>query len=108
MRETDIIICEADLIDFNKLHALIDKAGFGLFDITQLERRQDGTLAWFYPVYVNRRRQLGERRIWSPDQNERVIQIQEDRRKSILARNEQLLAFYRATVFKVRAQPSRL
>jgi len=96
LRETDVIICEADLGDFRRLDTILDKAGFDLFDLTQLERREDDTLAWFYPVYVNRRRELGPRQIWSAGRNDQVIEIQNDRRKTILKMNEELLAFYRS------------
>lgn len=97
LRDTDVVICEADARDFNTLHRLISEAGFDLFDIADLHRLEDKGLGWFYPIYLNRRhKDLRNIRIWDPAENDRVIQAQIDRRAQVLEANAGYLARYRA------------
>src|SRR5713101_3262197 len=55
LEQTDVVICEADMSDFQTLNSLLVDAGLELFDLTQLQRIGDCTLGWFYPVYLSRR-----------------------------------------------------
>ena len=55
LEQTDVVICEADMHDFQSLNGLMVEAGFDLFDITNLQRIEGFTLEWFYPVYLSRR-----------------------------------------------------
>jgi len=92
LAETDVIICEADIADFSEIHDLIVSHGFTLFDITNLERIRDGTLGWFYPVYVNNRlSRVFPKAFWNETDNERVIKAQIDRRAAILKFNQDAL-----------------
>ena len=47
--QTDVIVCEADVADFVSINRAITDAGFILFDLANIERLRDGTLAWFHP-----------------------------------------------------------
>ena len=97
LARTDVVILEADLDDFHALHAELDAAGFGLFDITEINRLDETSLAWFYPIYLNRRHDgLRRRAIWDPARNEEVIRLQVERRKRVLAHNARVLAAHRA------------
>ncbi|MGE3333495.1 MAG: FkbM family methyltransferase [Rhodospirillaceae bacterium] len=97
LRDTDVVICEADARDFDTLHRLISDAGFDLFDIADLHRLQDNRLGWFYPIYLSRRHNgLRTTQVWDPAENDRVIQAQVERRKQVLEANEAYLARYRA------------
>jgi FkbM family methyltransferase len=54
LTKTHVVICEADLEDFQAINAELVAAGFQLHDLTQLSYANDQSLGWFYPVYVNR------------------------------------------------------
>jgi FkbM family methyltransferase len=84
LRDTDVIICEADVDDFHEINRVVEDAGFGLFDLTTLSYLPDQSLGWFYPVYLNRRLDVVRvRQMWAPANNQQIIQIQETRRKGI-------------------------
>lgn len=90
--ETDAIICEVDLNDFAAIHASLDAAGFELFDLTGIARAGDGSLGWFYPVYINRRiNHVRARTLWAPETTAQVLESQVSRRKSIVLNNAILL-----------------
>jgi FkbM family methyltransferase len=96
LRDTNILVCEADLGDFHSIHRMLDQAGFDLFDLTETRRLEDQSLAWFYPVYLNRRRSVfANRPLWDAARNEDIIQRQTERRERILKSNAELLAHYR-------------
>jgi FkbM family methyltransferase len=96
LRETDVVVCEADLDDFHAINGAIVDAGFDLFDVTGMSRLPDNTLGWFYPVYLNRRLDHIKRRaFWDDAQNAAVIKLQIDRRNEILKQNANMLAHYR-------------
>lgn len=93
LRETDIVICEIDLADFNDLDRCMNDAGFALFDITVLRRTTDGSLGWFYPVYMSRRQDgIRTSTLWNPAQNQSITDMQRRRREQILEYNARVLA----------------
>ena len=93
LEQTHAVICEADIDDFEEIDAALRRAGFGLFDLTVLNRLADRTLGWFYPVYLNRKLD-GIRRhsFWDEKDNAQVIQAQVDRRRAVLEQNAAYLA----------------
>lgn len=71
--------------------------GFALYDATHLQRLADGTLGWFYPVFINRSLDfVRPKAFWDVKDNETVIRMQEERRKMILKSNADLLERIRA------------
>ena len=48
------MICEADVDDFQDINVTLLQSNFLLYDLTHLQRLADGTLGWFYPIYINR------------------------------------------------------
>jgi FkbM family methyltransferase len=97
LTQTNVVICEADMADFQAINSELVDAGFDLYDITVLQRLGDGTLGWFYPVYLSRRlAHLNPRRFWSDASNEQVIQLQIQRRQQILAQLAEVLPQIRA------------
>lgn len=87
LEKTHVVICEADLEDFQAINAELMAAGFRLYDLTQLSYAADQTLGWFYPVYLNAGlAHLVPRGFWREADNEAVIKLQIERRKNILAR----------------------
>lgn len=97
LEETHAVICEADMDDFEQIDAVLRDAGFGLFDLTDLNWLADGMLGWFYPVYLNHKLDgIKRSSFWDEKDNARVIQIQVDRRKAILDSNAAYLAHLRA------------
>ena len=86
------VICEADIADFQAINELLVGAGFFIYDLTVLSRTADGTLGWFYPVYVNEK--LGHvrpRAFWEKKDNDYIIRRQAERRLAILKSNSEKL-----------------
>jgi FkbM family methyltransferase len=84
LSETHAVIVECDIADFQSINAAL-KESFFLYDIMALSRAPDGTLGWFYPIYVNNALSaLQPKEFWTPDVNAEVIDIQARRRASIL------------------------
>jgi FkbM family methyltransferase len=93
LRNTHVVICEADIADFRKIDNILGERDFVLYDVTNLERTADGTLGWFYPVYTNvALENVRPKEFWNPRDNEAVIQAQGQRRESILKWNAEILA----------------
>lgn len=92
LENTNVVICEADIDDFQETHEILVKSGFGLYDITELARVQDGTLGWFYPIYIKRALDfVRPKEFWNATQNDEVIELQVERRKYILKSNAEIL-----------------
>jgi FkbM family methyltransferase len=92
MANSHVVICEADIDDFQSIDKLLLEAGFVLYDITQLSRLKDGTLGWFYPVYINKKLDnVRPQAFWDEKDNDAVVQVQVERRKAILKSNSEML-----------------
>jgi len=88
LRNTHVVICEADIEDFQDINGALVKAGFRLYDLTDLYRLGDGTLGWFYPIYVsNKLEGVCPRAFWDEKENDAVIGAQVARRGEILRSN---------------------
>ncbi len=97
LRDTVAVVCEADLGDFHGINAALEAAGFGLFDVTNVNRMPDGSLGWFYPVYLNRSHDhLRSRGFWDEAENDKVILAQIKRRETTRAAGAAYLAKQRA------------
>lgn len=93
LEQTHLVICEANLNDFQSLNSLLAEAGLELFDVTQLERIDDHTLGWFYPVYLSRRlASIKAPTLWDARVSDQIIQRQVQRRALLLQVNAQILA----------------
>jgi FkbM family methyltransferase len=96
LKDTHIVVCEADISDFQEINAVFVERGFILYDVSQLQRIADGTLGWFYPVYVNQSlTDVQPKGFWQAKDNDAVIGLQVERRKAILASNTEMLARFR-------------
>jgi FkbM family methyltransferase len=102
LEQTSVVICEAGLDDFQAINQMMVNAGFELFDLTHLERQDDRSLSWFYPVYVGRG--LAHLKI-SPAREkaygDRAVTAQVQRRDFILKQNALILDYFR----KMRNEP---
>ena len=97
LHQTHIVICEADVDDFQDISMVLFENGFALYDATHLQRLADGTLGWFYPVFINRSLDfVRPKAFWDVKDNETIIRTQEERRKMILKSNADLLERIRA------------
>jgi FkbM family methyltransferase len=95
LKGTHVVICEADVDDFQTINRILTEKNFVLYDATQLERLPDGTLGWFYPVYVNKALDFVlPKAFWSEERNNAVIQLQVERRTAILKWNAEFLAHF--------------
>lgn len=97
LSDTDVVIIEADVDDFQAINTTLIEANFSLYDITQLNYAPDRSLGWFYPVYLNRRRDdIRTRAFWDKAVDQQVIDVQAKRRQAILGQNAFMLSKYRA------------
>lgn len=97
LAHTHVVICEADMDDFQAINQTLVEAGFGLFDLTQPRWLADRSLGWFYPVYLHRNLDhLRSRAFWDKTQNQEVLRLQGDRRRLILRQLADMLAEERA------------
>jgi FkbM family methyltransferase len=93
LEQTDVVICEADVHDFQSLNGLLAEAGFDVFDLTHLHRIENYTLGWFHPVYLNRRLDsIKASTLWNSGHSDQIIQMQAERRARMLQTNAQILA----------------
>ena len=101
LAETSVVICEADVEDFQAINSELVSAGFILFDITVLNYLADQSLGWFYPVYIHSRfKDLLETQIWRQESNQLAIQNQAERRRKVLLRVSDLLAKLKSGAIK--------
>jgi FkbM family methyltransferase len=92
LENCSVVVCEADIDDFQDINAILIDAGFYLYDLTALQRLRDGTLGWFYPVYVSGKlAHLKPQAFWDVSDNAAVIGAQETRREMILEQNAKIL-----------------
>jgi FkbM family methyltransferase len=92
LKSTHVVICETDVDDFEAVNAILAARGFVLYDLTLLSRLADGTLGWFYPVYVSAALDLVRpKEFWDASVNDAVIRMQVERRKAILQLNADFL-----------------
>jgi FkbM family methyltransferase len=93
LKDTHVVICEADIDDFKEINDILGQNNFALYDVTGMERLSDGTLGWFYPVYINRALDfVRPKEFWDAKHNDSVVQVQVERRKRILKANAEMLA----------------
>jgi uncharacterized protein YchJ len=91
-------VCEADIDDFQTINRRLTDAGLRLYELTQLSRLADGTLGWFYPVYINRALDfVRPRAFWDETNNAAIIAAQDQRRRALLAENAQFFDQVRRT-----------
>jgi FkbM family methyltransferase len=92
LKNSNVVICEADIDDFQDINDTLVDAGFGLYDLTQISRIHDGTLGWFYPVYINNKLDnVRPHSFWDAKDNDAIIGMQVERRKTILKSNAGIL-----------------
>lgn len=97
LKQTSVVICETEMVDFQASNSALLEAGFTLFDVTEFSYATDQTLGFFYPVYLNAN--LGHllpRALWGEADNHAMIKRQIDRRNKILAELANVLTRLRA------------
>jgi FkbM family methyltransferase len=105
LKHTHVVICEADVDDFGNINDMLVKSGFVLYDATALQRVADGTLGWFYPIYVNKALDFVlPKSFWRAEDNDAIVRTQFERRATILKWNAEILARYQSHL-QSRPQP---
>jgi FkbM family methyltransferase len=98
LSQASVVICEADVADFQPINAEITASDFELFDVTTIARARDESLAWFYPVYLHKSlAQVRLRHFWGEAENDGLVKMQNARRNTILARLGEVLPSIRAS-----------
>ena len=107
LAETHVVICEADVDDFEAINRTLVEAEFGLFDLTQPNWLADRSLGWFYPIYLHRSLdRLKSRAFWDAAQSPAIVKAQVDRRGRVLKLLDEMLAEQRAARTKSWTQAS--
>jgi FkbM family methyltransferase len=97
LAQTHVVVCEADMDDFQVINQTLVEADFKLFDVTQPHWLADRSLGWFYPIYLHRSLDhLRPRAFWDAAQNAEALKMQADRRAQMLKLLEEMLAAERA------------
>jgi len=98
LAETDAVVCETPIEEFPSVCEFLGKHNLALLDVTELARRDDGTLYQFYPVFLNRRLDhLKSRDVCgTPAQQSALVAQMEQRRDAILKSNAIVLGQLRA------------
>jgi len=92
LKNTHAVVCETDVAYFVAVNATLTERGFVLYDLTAFNRVTDGTLGWFYPVFVSRALDfVRPKAFWDAGSNDAVIRMQEVRRQAILKSNAEIL-----------------
>jgi FkbM family methyltransferase len=92
LANTHVVICEADIADFQDINRALIAVGFDLYDLTALNRISDGTLGWFYPIYVSRKfEEWRPQAFWEKGQNDAIVRLQVERREAVLRSNAAIL-----------------
>jgi FkbM family methyltransferase len=92
LKDTHVVICEADIDDFESINSELVRNDFVLYDLSYLNRAPDGTLGWFYPVYINRvLDHVRPKAFWDPRHNDDIIRGQVQRREAVLKQNAEIL-----------------
>ncbi len=92
LQDTYVVSIEADVDDFQDINSILLANNFALYDITELHHVIDGRLGWFYPIYINRKIDfVRPEGFWKENRNDDVIQNQIERRKRVLAYNENII-----------------
>ncbi len=95
---THVVVCEADIDDFQTINSRLVDAGLRLYEMVSMNRLEDGTLGWFYPIYIGRSLDfLRPRAFWEEKDNAAIIAAQDQRRRALLADNAQFLDHVRRT-----------
>jgi FkbM family methyltransferase len=93
LKDTHVVICEADIDDFNTLNSILNNSGFELYDITMLNYVGSGRLGFFYPVYISRELAASQpEAFWEAKDNDAIIRMQFERRKAVMKWNAETLA----------------
>jgi FkbM family methyltransferase len=93
LKDTAAVVTEVIVHNFRDVHAILDAAGFELYDLTDVGRGADHALGWFYATYLNREYlSLRSHAHWDAAGNDAVLATQEQRRASQLAKIDGLVA----------------
>lgn len=96
LRNTHVVVCEADIDDFQEINAVLTDAGFKLYDLANQGRLRDGSLGWFYPIYISDKlKNISPAAFWDEKDNDANMQFQIARRDEILKANSALLNRFR-------------
>lgn len=92
LANTHVVVCEADINDFEVINKQAVGAGLRLYELALLSRHPDGTLGWFYPIYISRSLDFVlPTAFWDEADNASMIAAQETRRRALLENNAQFL-----------------
>jgi FkbM family methyltransferase len=97
LASTAAVVCEVIVHNFPEINAVMESAGFDLYDLTDINRTLDHTLGWFYATYLHRdHAALRSSLNWSEATNDAVIGAQERRREGLLAKIDALVSRIKA------------
>jgi|GEM_PF-879688 len=97
LADTAVVLVETLVEEFAAIHELLARAGFELFDLTQIHYVEADVLGWFYPMYLHSRyRDLRPVTLWNPALNEAALEMQRERHARVERKIAESLARLRA------------
>ena len=97
LERTAVIIIEIMVEEFDLLYRALSNFGFCLHDITYINRRHNGSLSWFYPVFVHRQWvNATDHAIWQSRDNAAIIAANEQRRARMIEEIDRSLSRMRS------------
>ena len=93
LARTAVVLCEVLVHSFEEINAVMEQAGFSVYDLTDIHRMPDHSLGWFYVTYLHRDyASLRSAQHWPEADNEAAIRQQQQRREDMLARIDNLIS----------------
>jgi FkbM family methyltransferase len=93
LANTAAVVCEVIAQNFREIHAVLEGAGFELYDLTDVNRSADYTLGWFYATYLHRDyAALRTPTNWAAGTEAAILEQQHRRRADMLAKIDALTA----------------
>lgn len=97
LARTAVVVCEVLVHSFQEINAVMEQAGFAVYDLTDIHRMPDNALGSFYATYLHRDHEsLRSSLHWPESRNDEAIGQQQRRREDMLARIDHLVSRIKA------------
>jgi len=92
LADAAVVTCEVMVHNHREVNAVLEAAGFDLFDLTDIKLAADGALGWFYATYLHADYAgLRSPAHWPQEESGFVLDRQKERRDTVLAEIDRLV-----------------
>lgn len=97
LQDTAVVVSEVIVHNFREINALLENAGFDLYDLTDAQRTPEHELGWFYATYLRRgHADPVSSPHWKAANNAEVIEAQQRRREGLIAKIDNMVSRIKA------------